>query len=267
MEPEGTEISTDGPEISTDYSVPAGGSEEYSKQSYWDKRFATEQQYDWLCNLEQVEHYFDRDFPRPRSKYRLLVIGCGNSALTAELSDAGFTNIVSTDYSEKVVANMREKYEATTPISSGQWQTARISRTLTTKVSIWSWRKVFWTRWCRVKGPCGARMRRRGTMWAERYGAFRGCWRWRGPSFRFTSSSHTLGKPTWTESIRVSSLGGEMILSRLQLKRGSDSSTPAASKVNTRILNRLSETQENVLLFPCYMQVQHIIYLLRTRQI
>lgn len=98
-----------------DYSAPAGHSEEYSKQEYWEKRFTTEMHYDWLCTFEHIQHYIDRDFPRPRSKYRVLVIGCGNSALSAELSDADFTNLVSTDYSEVVVANMRGKYSATHP--------------------------------------------------------------------------------------------------------------------------------------------------------
>jgi len=98
-----------------DYSVPAGRSEEYSLLSYWEKRFSTEIEYDWLCTFQHVEQYFRTDFPPPRSNYRVLVIGCGNSLLSAELSDAGFLDIVSTDYSSQVVANMRAKYSASHP--------------------------------------------------------------------------------------------------------------------------------------------------------
>ena len=37
----------------------------------------------------------------------VLVIGCGNSALSADMYDAGYTAIVSVDYSEAVIAQMR----------------------------------------------------------------------------------------------------------------------------------------------------------------
>ena len=60
-----------------------------------------------------MSKYLDNDVPSKDSK--ILVVGCGNSQFSAKMADAGYTSIVSCDYSETVVSNMRKKYKDTHP--------------------------------------------------------------------------------------------------------------------------------------------------------
>ena len=53
------------------------------------------------------------DTRRPRSSLSVLVVGCGNSALSKELFDDGFTDLHSIDYSEVVVDKMSQTYHDT----------------------------------------------------------------------------------------------------------------------------------------------------------
>lgn len=50
----------------------------------------------------------------------MLVVGCGNSELSAQLYDAGYHNILSTDYSPTVLAAMQKRYASTHPAL--RWQ-------------------------------------------------------------------------------------------------------------------------------------------------
>lgn len=88
--------------------------DEYSRKSYWDERFRTEESYEWLCSLKDsglLECMPDRSA-------RILVLGAGNSPLTQDLLDAGYSNVVSTDYSEVVVENMKKK------VPNASWEVA-----------------------------------------------------------------------------------------------------------------------------------------------
>ena len=85
---------------------------EYGKKTYWDTRFATETEFEWLVSYrdvgQQLEPYLSR-------RARILVVGCGNSSFSADLYDAGFTNIVSIDYSQVVIDAMRKRNQETRP--------------------------------------------------------------------------------------------------------------------------------------------------------
>lgn len=79
----------------------------YKKKEYWDERFEQEDAYDWLVTFDQVksglvEHIKPSD--------RILMLGCGNSTLSADLYNAGYKNIVNMDYSPVVIDRMRTKY-------------------------------------------------------------------------------------------------------------------------------------------------------------
>jgi SAM-dependent methyltransferase len=79
---------------------------EYGKKEYWDERFAEEKNYEWLVGYAHVASQLS---PLLKFSDNILVVGCGNSTFSADLYDAGFKNIVNIDYSEVVIASMREE--------------------------------------------------------------------------------------------------------------------------------------------------------------
>jgi len=113
----------------------------YGDKSFWDNRYRTQEgKYDWYLSYSQLcdvmlPHIGVKDSPssssatgtaasaaapssamaegkseekRERSSVRTLIVGCGNSDLSENMYDDGFTNQVSVDYSEVVISKMRE---------------------------------------------------------------------------------------------------------------------------------------------------------------
>lgn len=89
----------------------------YNKKQYWDERFEKENEYEWLLSFKTVKDYLLRELSPENS---ILVVGCGNSALSADLYDVGFHNITSIDYSDVVIENMRRMHSVVRP--EMQWQ-------------------------------------------------------------------------------------------------------------------------------------------------
>jgi 2-polyprenyl-3-methyl-5-hydroxy-6-metoxy-1,4-benzoquinol methylase len=85
---------------------------EYGKKTYWDHRFSTEPEYEWLVSWEDVA-YLLKPFLSPSS--RILVVGCGNSSFSANLYDAGYKNISSVDFSDIVINAMRSRNQEQRP--------------------------------------------------------------------------------------------------------------------------------------------------------
>jgi len=97
----------------------------YGDKTFWDKRYSSQEgKYDWylgyplmseamipLLNVrdgKQVEGDSNDVAKRDRSSLRVLVVGCGNSELSENLYDDGFTNLVSVDYSDVVIKKMQD---------------------------------------------------------------------------------------------------------------------------------------------------------------
>jgi SAM-dependent methyltransferase len=79
----------------------------YRKVDYWNQRYKEDTDtYDWLMNFEKL-----RPLIRPLIKEsdRILILGCGNSTLSEQLYEDGFTRVVSIDYSKTVVEAMRKR--------------------------------------------------------------------------------------------------------------------------------------------------------------
>ena len=70
---------------------------EYLEPSYWDERFRTEHAYEWFKGYGEFRHLL---LPHLKPTDRILVLGCGNSSLTADLWADGFQSITSIDISE-----------------------------------------------------------------------------------------------------------------------------------------------------------------------
>ena len=100
---------------------------DYSKAEYWDKRYTAEEAYDWFssvyepCVEELAKLVVGVAESRPAEEsgkpVRVLHLGCGNSALCADLLKsvtAKQPELVmqqqAMDYSEVVIANMEKKY-------------------------------------------------------------------------------------------------------------------------------------------------------------
>lgn len=93
----------------------AGGqvvNEDFKKHEYWDARFETEEQYDWLCTYSSLRSHL---IPFLKPSDRILVVGCGNSTFSADLYDDGFRNITNIDYSANVVQAMAAKHSIARP--------------------------------------------------------------------------------------------------------------------------------------------------------
>ncbi|KAM5291904.1 EEF1A lysine methyltransferase 4 [Ctenodactylus gundi] len=83
---------------------------EYCEVQYWDQRYqsaADSEPYEWFGNFSSFRALLE---PELRPEDRILVLGCGNSALSYELFLGGFPNVTSVDYSSVVVAAMKARY-------------------------------------------------------------------------------------------------------------------------------------------------------------
>ena len=71
--------------------------EEYLLPGYWDTRFREEEAYDWFKGYSSFKHLL---LPQLKTTDRILVLGCGNSNMTADLWNDGFKDITSIDLSK-----------------------------------------------------------------------------------------------------------------------------------------------------------------------
>ena len=94
--------------------LAAAGSVAYTRRAYWDMRFAREEGcYDWLGTWSAFAHLVRAALPD--SAARVLLVGCGNSALPMQMADAGYTRVVGSDYSATVIERMRQRTAASHP--------------------------------------------------------------------------------------------------------------------------------------------------------
>jgi EEF1A lysine methyltransferase 4 len=87
--------------------IPANNAT-YSELTYWNDRFACEEAYEWLLGYAELASILDK-LPLGKQS-RILSVGCGNSSLTIDMHNAGYSSIVSTDFSEVVIAAMRSRH-------------------------------------------------------------------------------------------------------------------------------------------------------------
>ncbi|CAO2631308.1 EEF1A lysine methyltransferase 4 [Lemmus lemmus] len=93
---------------------------QYREVQYWDQRYkdATDSgPYEWFGDFASFRALLE---PELCPEDRILVLGCGNSALSYELFLGGFPNVTSVDYSPVVVAAMQVRYAH---VPSLRWET------------------------------------------------------------------------------------------------------------------------------------------------
>ncbi|XP_040858849.1 EEF1A lysine methyltransferase 4 [Ochotona curzoniae] len=92
----------------------------YCEVQYWDRRYrgaADAAPYEWFGDFSSFRALLE---PELRPEDRILVLGCGNSALSYELFLGGFPDVTSIDYSSVVVAAMQARYAH---VPSLRWET------------------------------------------------------------------------------------------------------------------------------------------------
>lgn len=80
---------------------------DYLRSDYWDQRYSQEEHYDWLLTYAALSPALS---PLLQTTHRILVLGAGNSSLSADLYEAGYQHITNIDISAVVVARMQEKH-------------------------------------------------------------------------------------------------------------------------------------------------------------
>ncbi|XP_078430533.1 S-adenosyl-L-methionine-dependent methyltransferases superfamily protein [Wolffia australiana] len=81
----------------------------YLNPSYWDKRFAEEEHYEWLKDYSHFRHLLRRHL---RPFQSILEIGCGSSRLSEALAEDGVSDITTSDISETAVEMTRRRLQA-----------------------------------------------------------------------------------------------------------------------------------------------------------
>ncbi|KAJ4866066.1 S-adenosyl-L-methionine-dependent methyltransferases superfamily protein [Raphanus sativus] len=82
----------------------------YSEKWYWDDRYTNESDsFDWYQNYSSLSPLINLYLP-PHPTHRSLVIGCGNSAFSEGMVDAGYEDVVNIDISSVVIDAMNKKH-------------------------------------------------------------------------------------------------------------------------------------------------------------
>ncbi|KAJ8500533.1 hypothetical protein OPV22_011085 [Ensete ventricosum] len=80
----------------------------YGEPSYWDQRYQSDPgTFDWYQKYPSLAPLFDRYLLR---HHRLLLVGCGNSALGESMVDDGYQDVVNIDISSVVIEAMQKKH-------------------------------------------------------------------------------------------------------------------------------------------------------------
>uniref|UniRef100_A0A8C1RMM7 EEF1A lysine methyltransferase 4 n=1 Tax=Cyprinus carpio TaxID=7962 RepID=A0A8C1RMM7_CYPCA len=74
----------------------------YKDVNYWNERYSTEESFEWFGDFTKFEHLL---------KYRIMILCCGNSALSYDMYQAGYTSITNVDYSSICVESMAERHK------------------------------------------------------------------------------------------------------------------------------------------------------------
>lgn len=81
---------------------------EFRSKEYWDTFFEQrgDEAFEWYGDYKDLRAHVIRHVS-PHDK--LLMLGCGNSSFSADLYDNGCTDIINVDFSETLIASMREQ--------------------------------------------------------------------------------------------------------------------------------------------------------------
>ena len=76
----------------------------YASQTYWDKRYTAsgqDESYEWLESYATLRGILKKFLTHKDIK--ILMLGCGNANLSADIYDDGYRNITNVDFSKVVI--------------------------------------------------------------------------------------------------------------------------------------------------------------------
>ncbi|XP_028831114.1 EEF1A lysine methyltransferase 4 [Denticeps clupeoides] len=79
----------------------------YKEVEYWDQRYRSETSFEWFGDFSKFQHLIR---PHVNKDDSILVLGCGNSALSFDMYSAGFTSITNMDYSSVCIEIMSQRH-------------------------------------------------------------------------------------------------------------------------------------------------------------
>lgn len=85
----------------------------YGTLSYWDERYSKEApdaSFDWFQKYEDIRELIAPFIPSAGKTSRIVVLGCGNSTLSADLYEDGFHSISNVDFSSVVIKRLAEQH-------------------------------------------------------------------------------------------------------------------------------------------------------------
>ncbi|XP_042574815.1 EEF1A lysine methyltransferase 4 isoform X1 [Cyprinus carpio] len=80
----------------------------YKDVDYWNERYRTEESFEWFGDLTKFDHLLKQHVG---TEENILMLGCGNSALSYDMYRAGYTSITNVDYSSVCVESMAERHK------------------------------------------------------------------------------------------------------------------------------------------------------------
>ena len=85
---------------------------DYGNPSYWDERYSARnmESFDWYQNYNLLQPIL-KPLLSTSADFEILIPGCGNSPLAAQMSNEGFRNITCIDGSTVVIQQMQERYQ------------------------------------------------------------------------------------------------------------------------------------------------------------
>ena len=94
----------------------------YADKDFWNDRFKeSDGFFDWYANWSQLKNYIEA-LIKPEDNPKILMVGCGNSRLSGEMYNDGYTNITNIDISDVVIEKMKTVYSESCPLMT--WQVA-----------------------------------------------------------------------------------------------------------------------------------------------
>jgi ubiquinone/menaquinone biosynthesis C-methylase UbiE len=85
---------------------------DFSTKEYWDGKYGeADTTFDWLENYDELRQYVNSHFTPDQ---RILIPGCGNSALSNAMYNDGYHQLVNIDFSPVVIGQMARRYPSLT---------------------------------------------------------------------------------------------------------------------------------------------------------
>jgi ubiquinone/menaquinone biosynthesis C-methylase UbiE len=81
----------------------------YDSQEYWETRFQSETNFEWVCQYSDIQPLIHTHFDRSRP---VLHLGCGSSRLGLDLYQDFYESITNVDFSDTIIEKMKRETQA-----------------------------------------------------------------------------------------------------------------------------------------------------------